>query len=175
MDKITDSDPTKVDNNVCVPPVHKPSLDICNSKASSSRGDESIPMGSNKHGVHASTVEDEHDNPHHLNVGSPVQHFDKYGVITWIGVLPGDKKVYAKVEMVSINNINSIKLIQMLYVVGLENMYSRIHISLQEDYVGSSRDGIWKGVKYKLNKEKFTFLGSLKPDQRIKKDASPGM
>ena len=40
------------------------------------------------------------------------------------------------------------------------------YVLLQEDTVDSGGKGIRKGVRYKLNKEKFMFLGSLKPDQR---------
>ena len=43
-------------------------------------------------------------NPHKLEVGSTVQHGEpvEYGVIKWIGVLPGRENVlYAGVEMVS--------------------------------------------------------------------------
>ena len=45
------------------------------------------------------------DNPYNFDVGSAVQYFEKYGVIKWIGILPGDKKLYAKVEMVIICNM----------------------------------------------------------------------
>lgn len=41
------------------------------------------------------------NNPYNLVVGSAVQYLDKqYGVIKWIGILPGDKLTYAGVEMV---------------------------------------------------------------------------
>ena len=41
------------------------------------------------------------DNPYNLVVGSPVQYFGKYGIIKWMGIVPGDGKIYAKVEMVN--------------------------------------------------------------------------
>ena len=43
-------------------------------------------------------------NPHKLKVRSTVQHGDpvKYGVVKWIGILPGkERTLYAGVEMVS--------------------------------------------------------------------------
>ena len=39
------------------------------------------------------------DNPYNLVIGSAVQYFGQYGVVRWIGMVPGDRKVYAKVEM----------------------------------------------------------------------------
>ena len=52
---------------------------------------------------------------------------------------------------------------------------SYLLILLQEDTVDSGGKGIWKGVGYKLNKEKFMFLGSLKPDQRTEQNMSAGL
>ena len=42
------------------------------------------------------------DNPFNLEIGSAVQYYEKYGIIRWIGTRHGDKKVYARVEMVII-------------------------------------------------------------------------
>ena len=53
--------------------------------------------------VHISTKAGKVSNPHNLIVGSAVQYLDteQYGVIKWIGILPGaDKVMYAGVEMV---------------------------------------------------------------------------
>ena len=49
------------------------------------------------------------------------------------------------------------------------------YVLLQEDTVDSGGKGIWKGVGYKLNKEKFMFLGSLKPNQRAAQNMSAGL
>ena len=49
------------------------------------------------------------------------------------------------------------------------------YVLLQEDTFDSGGKGIRKGVGYKLNKEKFMFLGSLKPDQRTEQNMSAGL
>jgi len=63
-------------------------------------GDKVVP--GHKKIVHLSTDENENNNPYNLGIGSTVQHFEQYGVIKWIGTLFGDKKIYAKVEMVKL-------------------------------------------------------------------------
>ena len=41
-------------------------------------------------------------NPHNLGVGSTIQYmdFNQYGVIKWIGSIPGSKEIFAGLEMV---------------------------------------------------------------------------
>ena len=52
--------------------------------------------------VHMSATASKANNPHNLIVGSAVQYmdFEQYGVIKWIGTIPGTKDTYAGVEMV---------------------------------------------------------------------------
>lgn len=56
--------------------------------------------------VHMPTTTSKATNPHNLIVGSAVQYMDseQYGVIEWIGTLPGTKDTYAGVEMVCMYN-----------------------------------------------------------------------
>lgn len=103
MDEVTDFHSAKPDEtNACISEPHKPLQDMFRSRSTStsstSSGDDYIP--NNNKGDHQSTVLNGHDNPYNLDVGSAVQYFEKYGVIRWIGMLSGDKKIYAKVEMV---------------------------------------------------------------------------
>ena len=98
MHKPTDFNFTKADKitktSVRVKSVHKSSQDIFKSSDTIFNG--SAP--SHKNVVHTFTKEAE--NPFNFVVGSTVQHFQNYGVIKWIGTLPGDKKLYAKIELV---------------------------------------------------------------------------
>lgn len=103
MDQLTDSEAGKMTKtNTSAPPVPKPLQDTFRS-ISKNCGDKNVPNHKKKI-VHLSTDVSENDNPYNLGVGSAVQYFEQYGVIKWIGTFSGDKKVYAKVEMV-INNI----------------------------------------------------------------------
>ena len=77
--------------SACFLPAHKPSQDT--SRASSGNSGNMIVPSNNK-------VFCPSNNPYNLLVGSPVQYFGRYGVVKWIGILPGDRKVYAKVVMV---------------------------------------------------------------------------
>ena len=79
------------ETSACFPPAHKPSQDT--SRASSGNSGDVIVPSNNK-------VFCPSDNPYNLVIGSPVQYFERYGVVKWIGIFPGDRKVYAKVEMV---------------------------------------------------------------------------
>ena len=61
-------------------------------------GDKDHIETAHGHGVPTSKVD---GNSQNLVVGSAVQFLDKqYGVIKWIGTLPGGDKTYAGVEMV---------------------------------------------------------------------------
>ena len=82
-------------------PTHKLSQDT--SRASSGNSGDVVAPSNNK-------VFCPSDNPYNLVVGSPVQYFERYGVIKWIGILPGDRKIYTKVEMVINQNTFNINL-----------------------------------------------------------------
>ena len=57
--------------------------------------------------IHVPTTVSKTNNPHNLVVGCTVQYMDseQYGVIKWIGVLPGTKDTYAGVEMVRLRHM----------------------------------------------------------------------
>ena len=99
---------TKSDNftktSVRVKSVHKSLQDTSKSSDKTSNGSVSSRKTARKTVVHGPTKETENDNPFNFAVGSAVKHFEKYGVVKWIGTLPGDKKLYAKIELV-INGI----------------------------------------------------------------------
>ena len=100
MDKLTDFNYGKADKisrtSVRVKSVHKSLQDTF--KSSDTNSNNSVP--SHKTVVRASTKQDEDDNPFNFVVGSAVKHFEKYGVIKWIGTFLGDRKLYAKIELV---------------------------------------------------------------------------
>ena len=100
MKRLIDFNPPKADKiiktNVRVLSVHKSSQSVV--KSCDTNSNNNVPC--QKKRVHRSTSTAENDNPFNFVVGSAVRHIDKYGVIKWTGNLPGDKKVYAKVEMV---------------------------------------------------------------------------
>ena len=98
MDELTDIDTAKDDNsNACGPSLYGPLQD--DSSDNSTASDDS-DVASNDEVVHPLNMKGGCDNPHNLAVGSAVQYFQRYGIIKWIGILPGDRKASAKVEMV---------------------------------------------------------------------------
>ena len=98
MDELTDVDSAKDDNsNACGPSLYGPLQD--DSSDSSTTSDDS-DVTSHDEVIHPLTMKGGYDNPYNLAVGSAVQYFERYGIIRWIGILPGDRKTFAKVEMV---------------------------------------------------------------------------
>ena len=101
MKRLIDFNPPKADKiikaKVRVLSIHKSSQSVV--KSCDTNSNNNAP--SQKKCVRGSSSAAENDNPFNFTVGSAVRHVDQYGVIKWIGKLPGDdKKVYAKVEMV---------------------------------------------------------------------------
>ena len=80
------------ESSTCFLPTHGKPLQDTSEASSGNSSDVKVPSN-NK-------VFRPSDNPYNLVAGSAVQYFEKYGVVRWIGMVPGDKKVYAKVEMV---------------------------------------------------------------------------
>ena len=81
---------TLAKTSVRVKSVHKSSQDTLKKSDKTSKGSVSERA--------------ENDNPYNFVVGSAVKHFEQYGVVKWMGTLTGDRKLYAKIELV-INGI----------------------------------------------------------------------